>query len=394
MTPSMAIGDFLPEVGRSFSLRGIVSDGPDLVGAGFAGALCALAGNCPAIAGLWIDYTLTSPGAPGTELRSETFRRDILPPEFLEQWAAGGPAEWVTQPIIYEDRETLSATLLRSFQILAPVGELNDAFLVHQRVTSTLQTLNYFRALLSAGETLSAQTPGPQFPPRLTSFWANSRTAQDFLQQMRFAGLRSYRNAPGLVIYDRGFTTGTNGLATFEGFDIVHNPGRVTGQDASSASMVRMYDGIIETTVERLIVGFERESREASQTAQSGPGPNSILNTHRVFAAAAAAQISPAVLAGESALARLELLDLPQLAKADIAADLANGYVVVVPERSVELDGTPQEGWWRVSPKDGTTLGVLTEGAVRSSRITRYSTFSSAWLSWPISLFLAAPLSS
>ena len=158
--------------------------------------------------------------------------------------------------------------------------------------------------------------------------------------------------------------------------------------------MVRMYDGIIETTVERLIVGFERESREAAQTAQSGPGPNSILNTHRVFAAAAAAQISPAVLAGESALARLELLDLPQRAKADIAADLANGYVVVVPERSVELDGTPQAGWWRASPKDGTTLGVLTEGAVRSSRITRYSTFSSAWLSWPISLFLAAPLSS
>ncbi len=104
-TPTLIIGDFLPEVGRSFSLRGIVSDGPDLVGAGFAGALCALAGNCPTIAGLWIDYTLTSPGAPGTELRSDTFRRDILPPEFLEQWAAGGPAEWVTQPIIYEDRK-------------------------------------------------------------------------------------------------------------------------------------------------------------------------------------------------------------------------------------------------------------------------------------------------
>ena len=255
----------------------------------------------------------------------------------------------------------MAAGLLRTIQILAPTGEFNDAFLVHQRVTATLQTLKYYRALLDDGP--GADAAVPQFPVRLTSFWANSRSAENLRQQMRFAGLRSYRNTPGLVLYERGLRAGGGELAAIDDFDIVHNPGRVAGPDASSTSLARMYEGIFETTVERLVVAFETEAIDTAQGGISSRVPRRILNTHRVFSAAAAAQISPVVLdGGDSSLARLAQLDMPEQAKANIAGDLANGYVVVVPERSVEVDGSPQAGWWRVSARDGTTLGVMTGG--------------------------------
>lgn len=55
-------------------------------------------------------------------------------------------------------------------------------------------------------------------------------------------------------------------------------------------------------------------------------------------------------------------LDVSDTAKARIAAALAGGYVVIVPERAVDLAGMRQVGWWQVDPTTGRTFDLMENG--------------------------------
>lgn len=55
----------------------------------------------------------------------------------------------------------------------------------------------------------------------------------------------------------------------------------------------------------------------------------------------------------------LAALDLPAVSRQAIAQDLANGYVVLVPETIASGAAT---GWWRVNPQTGETLGLAGDG--------------------------------
>jgi hypothetical protein len=58
----------------------------------------------------------------------------------------------------------------------------------------------------------------------------------------------------------------------------------------------------------------------------------------------------------------LDGLDVSDVARARIAEALAAGYVVIVPERAVDLDGTDQVGWWQVDPSTGKTFDLMENG--------------------------------
>ncbi len=55
-------------------------------------------------------------------------------------------------------------------------------------------------------------------------------------------------------------------------------------------------------------------------------------------------------------------LSISDVAKVRITAAVAAGYVVVVPERAVALDGTAQVGWWQVDPATGRTFDLMETG--------------------------------
>jgi hypothetical protein len=52
---------------------------------------------------------------------------------------------------------------------------------------------------------------------------------------------------------------------------------------------------------------------------------------------------------------------------AQIAEALAAGYLVIVPERPVPLDGQPLTGWWQVDPQTGETFDRMASGGSQES---------------------------
>ena len=64
----------------------------------------------------------------------------------------------------------------------------------------------------------------------------------------------------------------------------------------------------------------------------------------------------------------LDALPIPAVSRQAIAQDLANGYVVIVPET---IASGAMTGWWRVNPATGETLGLAGDG--RGTETVEYS---------------------
>jgi hypothetical protein len=84
-------------------------------------------------------------------------------------------------------------------------------------------------------------------------------------------------------------------------------------------------------------------------------------NTAGVFRAAAAQAIAARAIASrERNWPRPP--GVPDDVLARITADVAAGHHVLLPERQVNIDGSPRIGWWRVDEASGTTVGVMDSG--------------------------------
>lgn len=389
-TPAFAVGSYRAVVDKSFSLRGDVrpyeeSSLQAVIGARLATGFSRVAAELAQItaedrveaaelrqaadrtwiSGLWVDYTLASPSGPGAEQRTLSFRRELLESVRIDRWTRGGRAAWNAEPIVYRDIGALPARLYYSADLLVPTGATaNEAYLAHARISAFTENGESLRALLGVAYRQAADTPAAtglpvkQPPARLLGFWTDRSAAAAELARARFGGLRSYVADPGLLVFESGFLADTAAeIAPYERFDIVHNPGRVVAREpGAELADLRIYEGVIETTLERL-------HGEADVIPDPDLPPVRSLNTHAVFAAAAEEQVPPVVLDGtDASLARLEELYIPGGVKADIATDLSRGYVVIVPERPVEVGGELQVGWWRVARADGTAVGVMPGG--------------------------------
>ncbi|MDQ2682862.1 MAG: hypothetical protein M3Y37_04985, partial [Chloroflexota bacterium] len=80
----------------------------------------------------------------------------------------------------------------------------------------------------------------------------------------------------------------------------------------------------------------------------------------RVFEEARRQEIPTVVL--QPGLRDASSLEVDEAARIRIAAALEEGYVVIVPERAVSINGTGRTGWWLVDPGTGTTLDQLDNG--------------------------------
>lgn len=80
----------------------------------------------------------------------------------------------------------------------------------------------------------------------------------------------------------------------------------------------------------------------------------------QVFEEAARAGVSIRTLTPQSN--DLANLAVSGAAKARIAEALAAGYVVVVPERAITLNGIEAVGWWQVDPQSGRTFDLMENG--------------------------------
>lgn len=136
-------------------------------------------------------------------------------------------------------------------------------------------------------------------------------------------------------------------------FDIVANDAAGRPGSNLDPSVVRLEQGVLDTTAETLLT-----SGAGRWTAGNGQTVSSVSEMYR---RASAQGIEWLTIRSVSDPA-WQKLELGADARARISQDLAAGYVVVAPKRAVMLDGRAAQGWWRVDPRNGQSLGVDDRG--------------------------------
>ena len=164
--------------------------------------------------------------------------------------------------------------------------------------------------------------------------------------------VRFYPDSPRLLIVEATQRAGRQRLA----LDLRRDRARAAASrpDAATSHSAVVARGVVNGVLERSIAAWVVASL-APQAAHWTFG----LSTSEVFARARAANVPILTLPRDR-----QRLDgsIPDDARARLQADVERGYLAIVPQRPVAVDGVPRIGWWRVDPKAGTTVAVTDDG--------------------------------
>lgn len=304
-----AAGLFAELSNKMESAAGGIDGGPD------AGPLLELEA-------MWIEFVLTSPSG-----RRITHRRYLLAPGHEGMT----PAEKLW-PLLSEQ------------VYLVNTARMPPAYLADRFLAAGAESMEIYKALAHKLLAPDEGTPLPESdipqdfgPMALYRLMAENPLAD--------AGLFAVRHEPSIV----GLRNGLRDADTaFSAVDIVHNRMLHLRHDDGGLVQVptaALHRGVWETGVET-VPGKLR-----------GAEPRVALNTFEIFQRAADQDIELRVIkpgddpGGDG---------LDRAAAAVIGHDLEAGYAIVLPERMPE--GVRMNGWWRVDPASGTTLGMTADG--------------------------------
>lgn len=142
-------------------------------------------------------------------------------------------------------------------------------------------------------------------------------------------------------------------MAISTSLDLVHQSYAIVAVDGAEATVQpRVLAGVLAHVAERM-------GTEAAGAVTPASPPRS-GSTGGVFRAARTEGISIRTLVPGSA--DVTGLAVSEAAKIRISEALQAGYVVVVPERAVEVDGIEQVGWWQIDPVTGRTFDLMENG--------------------------------
>jgi hypothetical protein len=124
-----------------------------------------------------------------------------------------------------------------------------------------------------------------------------------------------------------------------------------TGAHPDDAVLARIWRGVVEGTLERVLVDLW------THPVSGGVRAGDVFGTSVVFDAA---QSIPtlALPAQRNQIGG----DVSPDALARLDADLAAGFVAVAPQRAPSINGTARYAWWRIHPGSGETTAVTDEG--------------------------------
>lgn len=320
---------------------------------GAAGAFgTAPATAAPAAAGaltaVWVDYTLTAPDGTTT-----TTRRVVLDRVGPDNRAANRPP-----PATPADLLAAKVALLQHQTFMLATGAYPQGYVLDRQIAR----LNDSRPLLDA---ILQQKYRPDQPvglpadllTKLGSAWPGLAPLYAIFDAVRAATPDTviYRAAPSLAIYWEGITpppSGSHQWGVRNAVDIVGNPRRVF--DVSDGKLAPAPSDLVRVGV---------WETHAENDAVPNPAGTPRFNTMRALEQAAAASIPLRVVASADALAASGV-KLDPAGMANLKLDLANGYVVMVPQAMPA--NAPLTGWWRLNPQTGETLGMTSDGRGQS----------------------------
>lgn len=329
---------------------GITPKPGEVIAASLAGAIGALDGEptpTPGpqpkleLTGLWLNVTFTAPGGAET-----TVRRVIV-----DRIGAANRAKGSTAIANPNDRVAVAAELAQNVSMYASVAQTSLAYLTDQFCERIATIAPLLRGQLKAkyfpNQPLSLTndqrdaigTAWAGFPPLIASFDAIANSEPSAV---------SYRSAPLFVTYRQELLAGDASSAPELqlSVDVVANPRRVYSIANGS---------LAAAPANNVLAGIWETHSETVPDVDQGKAVT--YNTMTVMAAAKSQNIATKVVKSEADLAGI---DLTPEALNYLKSDLAAGNVVVVPVKTPA--GQPLNGWWRIDPKTGVTLGMLANG--------------------------------
>lgn len=336
----------------SFKDTGAVNPKPDLdslgkTGKSVAGAVNSVAGafggppepppDHGVLTAAWLEYEIRSPGQPPRQIRRQLF--DLLGPAAR----AGGGA--IPQPAI-DDKARLERglNLMGQTEILPLVCQLSNPFVEDLTARNALAMHDPIMKLYSgeneaavkdAGQSLLALPPLPSrlYDLALTRNALNPHKDEVYFDRPNILSLHQFLRSK-----DAG------GIAFIVGTDIVANEIAVR-PDLSpvAAKQARLTQGVLDTSAEALLDDKDVRVPNASDLLASQPAADDWLVVRdRNDPAWQSAQVSKDT-------------------RAHVEADLAQGFVAIVPRHSPP-GGKMISDWWRVDPRTGDTLGLNEQG--------------------------------
>lgn len=118
------------------------------------------------------------------------------------------------------------------------------------------------------------------------------------------------------------------------------------------AFFARVMRGVVEGALERTLAELV-----TLETRENGWGP--VLSTSSLFDRAQAEGVTTIVLSPRAAN---EPISAPPDIQARLRDEVAGGYVIVAPQRTVLIANQARLAWWRIDPRSGDTTGVTDDG--------------------------------
>jgi hypothetical protein len=313
-------------VGGATDLLGGLPDDPSGMAAPAKPSMAASSG----FTAQWIEYELRAPGEPARVARRVVF--DALD---VADRSTAKPIK-LTEPAQF-DR---ALGLISQAELLPMFAAIPEAF-VNDR---TAKALEDDRAALVDIAGLGTQAPTKEQLDRINAITPLPARVYD-LALARFAwssfGTQVYLDRLNLLVESRQLVADGASVRARVGFDIAANAVTAWPGSKTAPRTVRMTQGIVDTVAEAVTVSCPAGSKRCVRGVNTSDAFATSTGPWTVVATADAPQ-----LARMSPAAR-------QLA----AADLAGGYVLVLPPGD---HGTVT--WWRVDPASGESLGMGTLG--------------------------------
>lgn len=277
------------------------------------------------LTGEWIEYEVYSPGIPVRRIRRQVF--DLL-------WLSERLKKDIKDPVITQEKMMKrNLALLSSTEILPMCCYLNDEFVQHIANISFLANKKVIFSLLTV-EKLSK----PDY------FFSNMSKYRDFNFSLHKLALarnnhKVYLNTPNIFSFHYLYEQKDDHITNIKVFDIVDNRIAVSVDNIEKSFLIRLMQGIFDSVAEAVFMTHKGEEDGLSKMYKKIEKEN--INWLTLYNS------------GENILESSELSDNVKIL---INRDLAKGFIIIVPEKAVTIDGNPVIKWWRIHPETGETL--------------------------------------
>jgi hypothetical protein len=288
----------------------------------------------------WLEYEINVPGREPQKIRRQIF--DWIGPAKRASGGDNVPLPEITEAM----RLDRGDALLEQIEIFPFVCQISPEFVADLMAEKMLANQKILLDVLRSGElsinqdmldTLGLLTPlpGPGYSLALAREEWN-RLRDDV-----------YLDRPNILSYFRGVRQCPDCKPLqYQGYDIVANEVAVHPNSRVNPFQARLEQGVADTNAEAFLLG----------------GPGKIFDNTAELYDISKRQRKDWLIVRDAGDPAWKEISLSEDMKERIERELSAGFMAVVPKKAVSIEGRDFNGWWRIDPNTGDTLGIGEKG--------------------------------